>query len=453
MTELKPVGKFHPSQPAFRWIFLVFICFLTFGSYWCYDIPGALQDSLTARLHITNADQWKFNLIYSIYNFINIVIVLFGGVFVDRIGLRIGSCLFCLLIAIGQIVFSIGVSLPDYNTAYLVLMIGRAIFSLGGESLSVAQSTYCSKWFLGKELALSFGITLSFARIGSFANFNVSPPLAAKFGVPFAVWFGTATCIISLIFTFFAAGADKARDSYVKTEKISAATPFHIRDIKYFPASLWLLYLICVFFYCTIFTLISLSGQPYLLARFPGFDQTSSSRILSIPYIMAAALAPFCGWGVDRVGRKPLWMLLCSLLVFASYFVLILGPFSKWVQLGPIISMFILGVSYSLCAASLWPCVPLLVDENKVGTAYGIMNAIQNGGLAACAAIVGVIVSKCSADDPNRDCTIYPLYFLALVGILTTICCILLILVDLSSGRILTRSSSQKDETQPLLTN
>ena len=47
------------------------------------------------------------------------------------------------------------------------------MFGIGGESLAVAQNTYASAWFKGKALNMVFGFQLSFARVGSYANFLI----------------------------------------------------------------------------------------------------------------------------------------------------------------------------------------------------------------------------------------------------------------------------------------
>ena len=49
----------------------------------------------------------------------------------------------------------------------------RVVFGIGGESLAVAQNTYASAWFKGKALNMVFGFQLSFARVGSTANFQI----------------------------------------------------------------------------------------------------------------------------------------------------------------------------------------------------------------------------------------------------------------------------------------
>jgi len=466
---------FSPADPAFRWLFLFFLCFMTFGSYWSYDIPAAIENYLIQRFNSSTL----YSLLYTVYNFTNIVVVLFGGYFIDRIGLRIGSLLFCALIALGQVVVSFGVSLHDNDQAFAVMLAGRLIFSLGGESLSVAQSTFCSKWFKGKELALSFGITLSFSRIGSFTNLNVTPIIARDRGVPFAVWFGTLTCLISLAMTFLISVSDKVRDKQIQAKADPAAppsVPFRPQDIRHFPLSLWLIYFICVLYYSGIFTLISISGVSYMFGTF-GYDQTRANRYLSVPYIMSAVLAPICGGSVDKVGRKPLWLTMTSGLLVLVYVILIWFPnmhlhfFEEHSRFVPLLAMALMGVSYSLCAASLWPCVPLLVPEDRVGTAYGVMNSIQNGGLSIVSVVVGWQFQSCSenkyhlgSQDCSSDlscskhCSYGPLYLLLGTSVVSTVFCVFLMLEDARKGNILGRKGEDTPaaiiaETEPLLTN
>lgn len=442
----------HPANPKFRFIFLAFLCFLTFGSYWCYDIPDAIQTPLKAKF---NLDPNQYALLYSVYNFMNIGIVLFGGYFIDVIGLRPGAILFCFLIALGQVVFSIGGSISNITTAYYVMLAGRIIFSLGGESLSVAQSTFCSRWFKGSELAFSFGVTLSFSRVGSFTNLQVTPLIADSAGVSAAIWVGSLTCLVSLVLTVIASASDKVKEKHERldsNEPEKPQIPFRIKDILYFPPSLWLIYLICVCYYIPIFTIVSISGASYVEATLglPS-DGILANRYLSIPYIMSAGLAPFCGFAVDKVGLKPLWLSITSGMMVATYVILL---YLIDIGVGMLIfAMIILGFSYSLCAASLWPCVPLLVPEERVGTAYAIMNSIQNGGLA----IAGLVAANLGCSDPTSlevACNTKPIYFLGCVAIAATGLSILLFIYDLGHGRVLSNKivkASDVSETSRLI--
>jgi len=343
------------------------------------------------------------------------------------------------------VVFSVGGSFDDLRVGYFIMLAGRIIFSLGGESLSVAQSTFCSRWFKGRELAFSFGVTLSFSRIGSFTNLLVTPALANHLGIQWAIWFGAITCMVSVTLTVIASISDKLKENHTKAALLAAKEeekpkiPFRLSDIAHFPASLWLIYIICVCFYVPIFTLISISGLQYVQYRVPGVSNQSGNSYLSIPYIMSACLSPFCGFAVDRIGRKPLWLTVASGLMMLTFAILLFFLELDGVSgvMMVIAAMVVLGFSYSLCASSLWPCVPLLVPEERVGTAYAIMNSIQNSGLAIASLVAGGLC------DNHPQCSVKPIFFLFVVSMASTGFSFLLILYDLSHGSVLSRKSGK----------
>ena len=95
-------------------------------------------------------------------------------------GIRIGIALFSFLILLGQCVFALAVDLRNYPLA----LVGRFIFGLGGESLSVTQSALIFSWFLGKNVSLIFGINISVARLGSVTNDYSEPLFDAITGSP-----------------------------------------------------------------------------------------------------------------------------------------------------------------------------------------------------------------------------------------------------------------------------
>lgn len=60
---------------------------------------------------------------------------------------------------------------------HVFLNIWLICYSIGGESLCVAQNTYAVKWFQGKELNMVFGLQLSFSRVVSFSVLKYSQVL------------------------------------------------------------------------------------------------------------------------------------------------------------------------------------------------------------------------------------------------------------------------------------
>lgn len=68
-------------------------------------------------------------------------------------------------------------------------LFGRAVFGLGGESLSVASSALLAIWFKNREMALAMGINLTVSRLGSVANNNISSRINESLGVSAATWY------------------------------------------------------------------------------------------------------------------------------------------------------------------------------------------------------------------------------------------------------------------------
>jgi hypothetical protein len=93
---------------SFTAVMLSLIMFLGVGRYWCYDIPGSIQTQLTAWYGSGYGDTQN-SLFYSVYSWPNVILAFFGGFILDKItGVRRGAMLFCGLVTLGQLVFSLG---------------------------------------------------------------------------------------------------------------------------------------------------------------------------------------------------------------------------------------------------------------------------------------------------------------------------------------------------------
>jgi len=106
----------------------------------------------------------------------------------------------------------------------------------------------------------------------------------------------------------------------------------------------------------------------------------------SVLYIVSAVASPLFGFLVDRTGRNVFWVFISILVTIGAHGIL------AFTTLSPYVGMCIMGLSYSMLASALWPMVALVVPEYQLGTAYGIMQAVQNLGLAVITMIAGEIV-------------------------------------------------------------
>jgi MFS family permease len=382
-TTDKPVGVFHPSGALYRFTILLFVASLTFGSYFAYDIVGAIAPSLVEEL---GASRGIIGTFFTMYSIGAILAVLFGGVLIDRLGTRKASISFSVLILIGVVIVWTAKSIP-------VFFLGRILFGAGSEPLIVAQSTILARWFKNKELALSFGIALTVSRLGSLFAFNTGELITGHFGsFRYALFAAVICCLISLAANIVYIIMDRRGERALQL-KDGSEEKIHIRDVKEFKPSFWFVTLLCVTFYSAIFPFLNLSTDFFVdkfgIARYAeatgGFFTkvfnnllhmfSTAGGISSIIIFASMILAPFAGRMVDKIGKRATLMIIGSLLMIPSH--LVMGI----TKIYPVLPMFVLGAAFVLVPAAMWPSVPLIVRKERVGTAFGLMTAIQLIGL------------------------------------------------------------------------
>jgi MFS family permease len=99
--------------------------------------------------------------------------------------------------------------------------------------------------------------------------------------------------------------------------------------------------------------------------------------------LFAMVATPLFGLLVDRVGKRALFMMYGSLLLVPVYLMMAYTHISLYVP------MALMGVAFSLIPAVMWPSVAYIVDQSKLGTAYGLMTLIQNIGLSGFNLLIG----------------------------------------------------------------
>jgi len=377
-------GPLHPAAKPYRFIVLAFAALMAFGSYFAYDSVGAIETTLIQVFH---TDRAAIGTMYTMYSVAAVVAVMAGGFLIDRVGVRRASLIFSGFVVAGASLVAWAPSLP-------VLYAGRVLFGIGSESMIVAQSAITARWFTGKELAMAFGITLTIARLGTLFSFNTEELLATRFGWRGALWIAAALCVFSLLCNWIYTLMDRHAEPILKLPEAGSGDKITWSDVGKFRPSYWYAVGICVTFYSAIFPFTALAtdffhdkwGMPMASGEGLGFFAgvffnlthmfTTAQGVTSIIIAASMVLAPFAGNLVDRVGRRASLMVLGSLLIVPAHLLLGLTRFS------PVLSMIVLGAAFVLVPACIWPSVPLIVDARCVGTAFGLMTAIQNLGLA-----------------------------------------------------------------------
>lgn len=379
----------NPAWGPFRFIALFFMCFLGFGSYFCYDTPGSLQDYIKDEMKV---DTVQFTSLYSLYSWPNVVLCFVGGFLIDKVfGIRWGTIIFSSIVTGGQFVYALGALVNHF----WLMQLGRFIFGIGGESLAVAQNTYTVSWFKGKELNTVFGLQLSMARVGSTVNFLTMVPLyewvqtfsEGYQALGYALIFAGITCVFSLGCALILGVLDKKRSKALHLDAAESGEKIKLSDILTFPVSFWLISVICVAYYVAIFPFIGLA-KVFFMRKYD-LDASTANSVSSVVYLISAIASPILGNLVDRLGRNVTWVFMAVLVTLGCHAML---TFTFW---NPFIPMSILGLAYSLLASALWPMVALIIPEHQLGTAYGIMQSVQNLGLAVVSILSGLIVDTC----------------------------------------------------------
>uniref|UniRef100_T1INA2 Lysosomal dipeptide transporter MFSD1 n=1 Tax=Strigamia maritima TaxID=126957 RepID=T1INA2_STRMM len=432
-TELSGCGATlccNPYRPFHRFVTVIFMCFLSFGSYFCYDNPGALQTSIKNVMGISTEEFMQF---YAWYSWPNVILSLIGGFLIDRVfGIRLGAIIFAAFVMGGQLVFAAGA----FAKSYYLMIFGRFVFGIGGESLAVSQNTYAVSWFYGKELNMVFGLQLSFARIGSTVNFLVMQPIydflaESEKGytlLGLALMIAALTTVISLACALILAFLDKRAEKILNKQTTGTGEVIRFKDILYFPLSFWLISIVCVSYYVAIFPFIGL-GNEFFTRKF-GMSISSANTVTSLVYSLSAVASPLLGYLIDRTGRNVIWVFFAVLLTILSHGTL------AFTFINPFVPMVLMGISYSMLASGLWPMVAFIIPAHQLGTAYGIMQSVQNLGLAVFSIITGNIVD-------NSGYLVLEVLNLASLCV-ALLCVVVLWIIDMERGGTLNLSTAQR---------
>ncbi len=402
--------------------------------------------------------------------------------------------------AIGFMVFGCGVEMAG-------ITVSRGIVKwFKGKEMALA---------MGSEMALArLGVATCMIFSPVFAK------MFGKVDVSRSVAFGVILLMIALIMFVVYFFMDKKLDAQTK-EAEEKEDPFRVSDLGKILSSggFWLVALLCVLYYSAIFpfqkyavnmlqcnltfrelppdsfwasntvaviqylvmlvvaatafisnfskttmkyVLLVTSVVSLLVFCYMSYQRQSAESIFAVFPLLAVGITPILGKYVDNKGKAASMLMLGSILLIACHlaFAFILPQF-KGNQIGGVIVAFItilvLGSSFSLVPASLWPSVPKLVDGKVIGSAYALIFWIQNIGLWLFPMLIGKILQSSNQaliNDPTIDEKLKPVLYdytnplimLALLGVIAFILGFILKIVDKKKGLGLELPNIQKAE-------
>ena len=183
------------------------------------------------------------------------------------------------------------------------------------------------------------------------------------------------------------------------------------------------------------------------------YKRQSAEAIFAVFPLLAVGITPILGKYVDHKGKAASMLVLGSVLLIVCHLTFaFLLPQLKGNEIGGVslafVTILILGASFSLVPASLWPSVPKLVDSKIIGSAYALIFWIQNIGLWLFPLLIGKILKASNPDivqsleagtmSPAEAATSYnytnPLLMLAMLGLVALLLGLYLRVVDRKKG-------------------
>lgn len=404
MTE--KISKTLRESSVARWAALLLLSSTMFFAYMFIDVLAPLSTMLEQSLKWTPD---TFGSVAGSEYFLNVFafFLIFAGIILDKMGVRFTAVLAAVVMVVGASIKLYGISdafnnggfgyeflnsfWPSFPASAKMASIGFAIFGCGVEMAGVTVSKGIVKWFKGKEMALAMGLEMAIARLGVFAVFRLSPIMAEHGGISMSVGVGTLLLLIGLLSfsVYFFMDRTLERQDASARDQADPEEEFKISDLKaIFTSKTFMIVAgLCVLFYSAIFPFQKFATG--MLESRLSMTTSEASGLFSFFPIGAMVLTPLLGWFIDNKGKAGTMLMLGSLLVVICHLIFALTPAASFTFAVALSAIILLGISFSLVPAALWPSVPKLVDNRVLGSAYSIIFWIQNIGLMLTPMLIG----------------------------------------------------------------
>ncbi len=397
------------DSPVARWTVLILVALMMFFAYMFVDVMSPLKSLVEGKLGWSSGVFGKYAASEYILNVCGFLII--AGVILDKLGVRFSGVLSAGLMVFGASLKFVAVSDWFQDTSFChwldswwiempgsakMASLGFMIFGCGCEMEGTNVSKILAKWFKGKEMALAMGLEMAIARLGVFAVMWIAPLISDKFGgsIMAPVGFCGALLMIGLINFIIFGVMDRKFDSQLvgaglATAEKSPEDEFHISDLKAIFTSkmFWIVSLLCVLYYSAIFPFQRYATN--FLEETLSIGAAEAAKLFSCFPILAMVMTPLLGIFLDRKGKGASMLMIGSVIMIACHlsFAFLLPAFpQKWFAL---LLIVVLGVSFSLVPAALWPSVPKIIDEKILGSAYCLIFWVQNIGLCLVPMLIG----------------------------------------------------------------
>lgn len=453
MTVTQKIQKKLSDSPAARWSAMAIVSFTMMCGYFITDVMAPLEDMLINELGWTSSEYGFFS---GAYGYINVFLLMlfFGGIILDKCGIRITGTISCSLMLAGALIkwYAIDNNFGDaelfgYNAQVIIAALGFAIFGVGAEITGITVTKVIAKWFDGHEMALAMGLQVAMARIGTAAALACSFPIAKAMGnISAPLLLGAALLCIGLLSYLVYCVLDRKFDTMAETDNSQSDEEFKLSDLKYIFTNkgFWLITLLCMMFYSGVFPFLKFATK--LMIYKYNVNPDLAGLIPAMLPFGTILLTPIFGSMYDRIGKGATLMIAGSIMLTLVHILFALPLLNIWWF--AIIIMILLGIAFSLVPSAMWPSVPKIIPLKQLGSAYSIIFYIQNIGLSMVPVLIGWVIENYSAiKDATGEIVTYdytiPMTIFAIFGAIAIIIALMLKKEDARKNYGLEKSNMQ----------
>lgn len=397
--ELKQTKRLNDSA-AMRWGALLVVAFTMMAAYYVNDVMAPLKGMLEGELHWTSGE---FGFFTGAYSFLNVflLMLIWGGLILDRFGIRFTGILATILMVGGTLVEYLAITrysdaagmVWGYKTPVFMASAGYSVFGVGAEVAGITVSKIIAKWFKGKELATAMGVQVALARIGSQAAYAVAIPVAKSMGLSMPLLIGLVVLVGGLVAFLGFSLMDRKLDKQIAySDEGGEDEKFSFKDVAAVVKNpgFWLIALLCVLFYSCVFPFQKFATE--LMTSKYGVNEDLAGTFAGLPALGALILTPVFGGMIDKRGKAASIMMLgAAMLIFVHCIYALPFIHAAWVA---ITLMIVLGIAFSLVPSAMWPSVAKIFPVKQLGTAYALIFFIQNIGLWGIPTLIGAVLQN-----------------------------------------------------------
>jgi len=364
-----------------------------------------LAGLLEGQLGWSRAEYGTFTSAYGWFNVFLLMLIL-GGIILDKLGVRITGVGAAAVMVIGSAIkyWAIssdvlrGQTLFGLDAQVFWASIGFAVFAVGVEVAGITVSKIIVKWFKGKELATAMGMQVAMARIGTALALGFSIPIAKATGVidvsrPLLI--ALIGLCIGLIAFFMYVVMDRKLDTSEAAgaeEETNPEDEFKLSDIGKILGNKgwWYIAILCVLFYSAVFPFLKYATD--LMVNKFGVEEDLAGLIPMLLPFGNILLTPLFGGIYDKIGKGATIMIIGASLLIIVHALFSIPGLNSWIF--AMVLVVFLGIAFSLVPSAMWPSVPKIVPEKRLGTAYSLIFWVQNWGLMGVPLLIGWVLEK-----------------------------------------------------------